>query len=477
MNYSLPKFTINYKDFLNGQNLYDSYPSGGIKKISDRVNIFYKPGYLTSGPAKADATVSLQRNPVNSFSFGAITSFTGCAVGSNGAQDGYFYSVTENGVMTLEGSADTAHDYNIGFIDTKYYNNRFYTTSKTDIVENVPSMASASRDLTFWTVTKGQAALSSTKPHPMVVYGSILYIADGQYLHSLDTTTAASNVLDLGVGYTITALTEYLGYIYIAAEAYTNAGATLHGLGKLLTWNGYAKTWIDEWNYDQRIDSMVVFENVLYAFTSSFVSYFSGGRFIPMRPLIGRVYPHQIALIDRSMFFSDGSHLVRYGSPVPGARKVFTEIIDPASDGVYTGLLATENRKLLLAETIVTGLAGKVSLISDVTAPNSSSGSSNVVYFNERNFIRPIKIRGILVETEQLSTGQYVSVRWIDDNGTASATYRHSASASKNLNRRTFDVVAGGPLTSMSPYIEIGQGAMVKQITFFYEASEVTLKN
>lgn len=469
MQYNFPHFSINRTDFLKGGNTYNNYPDGGFQYDYVGYNAFSKPGWLgISQDIGNSVTSSLPINIGISWGFGkGVLAQEVVAVGSNSSQDGSFWTMNEStGGLTQVGSDDTAHDYQLGFTSTIFYHGAFYTTSKTDITYQLYDLSS--RDVAWWVTTKGQSSLNGYSPHPQVVFGDIHYIADGQYIHQNDNGTVTAQVLDLGADWVITEMVVYNNLIYITAEPYYNFSGTKHGLAKMFTWNGYADSWLDEYHLDSRVSAMYVFKNVLYVWNSKYIGYFTGSTIKNLYPVSGQIYSSQICSTADSMWFIDGSTVVRYGSPYLSGQFKFHRFFSLVSNG--NGMCSPQTESLLIATTGASN--GSNFFVSNV---NGGGGGNKSFKMNTRRFIAPVHVRGYVIDTDGMASGQYVEVGLIDDTGTLRGTKRFGYSvdaAMQGKQRWTFDIFSVGPSRTLTPYITVAGGVYLQGIDFLYEPSE-----
>lgn len=469
MVYDLPHFRIDRNDWLKGSNTFDNYPDGGFQYSSSGYNAFTKPGLIgTVQDIGSTVTGSLQTGVGISFGLGkgVITQQAMC-VGNNSSQDGYFYTVTDStGALTLVGSADTGRDYVLGKTSTVYYHGKFYTTSTTDMVQQNYDLTG--RTVSWWIGTKGQAALDSNSPHPQVVYGDIRYIADGQYIHQDDNGTIQTQVFDLGNDWVITEMEVYNNLIYIAAEPYYNFGATYHGLAKIFTWNGYADSWIDEYFVDSRISAMYVYKNILYVFMPEYLGYFDGSVVKNLYPVGQQIYKSQITSTSNSMWFADGTKVVRYGSPYLTGKFKFHRYYTTGQN--INGLCSPHVKSLLICTTGSSN--GSNFYVPDV---NAAGSGSNTFDLNTRIFARPVKIRGYVINTTNMNNGYYAEMSYVDDTGDIKAVKRFGWFANalmQNKSRWRFSVTSELATMKCAPRLTIANGLYVKSVDVLYEPVE-----
>ena len=489
--YSLQSFKVDKKDFLKGTNAYDNFPSGGFLNSTVGANVFSKPGLLGNPPPIPSAATTT--NPG--------TGFVGFARGYNGSGQGtclgmYVNSATNYAYFTLITTSNGTHGtaqsdtggrtYNFYQSDVVWYKSYFYASGASTIAQiNADNSAITATWLTSVTDTRtgiAAALLTSNVPHPMLVFEDILYIADGRYLNKLDNGVYTSQVFDVPAGYNITALVEHRGMIYMFASPVTFADGTggdlpSHGTSKLYSWDGLQNTWFEEYDIDYPVYSAYVWKNRLYAFTKYNMTYWNGSELYPIWPITNKVYKHQITSTIDSLFFADGTYVIRYGRPhgLPSERK-FYKYLENSNAGVnFAGITSFYNKTLLLSER---NALSNTYYVADTDTPTTGS-TTKTFDLNPRFLKKPVFVRQIVIETEALASGQKVKCGYINDQGTAvyptfsSGEFDNATTEMAGKKRWTFDVFTKAATREITPRILITAGVHVKSVEYFYEASEV----
>jgi len=478
MNYSQPNFRVDSKDFLKGNNVYDEFSEGGAITTTIGINSFSKPGLLAQAPALGSAvTASLPLSGVVSWGIGSGTSAPAViAVYSNASNIAAWYSVnTSTGAMTLVGSNDTTRAYSLGVTDTVWYNGSFYTTSATDIAKNSADLAT--RDQNWWTGTSAKAALTTGVPHPLLVYESIMYIADGRYLHKLDGATISLQVWDAPPDHVITAMTEYNGLIYIVAEPYKNLTGTVHGLSQMFSWDGLLESWYEQYFLDYRINALYVYKNRMYAWTNDYMGLWTGSELEPVYTVSNQVFKCHITATSDSLIFADGTKIVRYGKPfTPTLTRKFYNYMSASGALPFTGIISASGDSIILTESHAT--ASPNYFISDINTPATTG--TRTLTFNKRFFTHPVKPRGVVITTEAvLTSGQAVKAGYVDMFGTAqypgadSGTFQYATTKMQNKIIWEFDFASKDGTRSMAPIVQITGGVHIRSIDYYYEGTEV----
>lgn len=475
MRYEIPSFRIDKIDFLKGNNAYNDFPGGGVENSTVGMNSFSKPGLLTQTPSlESSVTASLPAEGVISWGIGSGTASPSVmGVYTNSSNHALFYSVNPaTGAMVKVGSDDITRAYSLGVTDTVFYNSDFYTTSETDICKNSADLTT--RDQNWWTGTEGKTALITGIPHPLLVYESIMYIADGRYLHKLDGTVISLQVWDAPPDHIITAMTEYNGLIYIVAEPYKNLSGSVHGLSQMFSWDGLLESWYEQYFLDYRVNSLYVYKNRLYAWTNDFVGLWTGSELDPIYPISNQVFKCHITANSSSMMYVDGTKMVRYGKPfIPSLNKKFYNYLSSTALD-FAGIISASGDSLILTEKHAS--ASPNYFIADIDTPPTSL--TKTLIFNPRFFTKPVKIRGIVIETESLASGQIVKAGYVDSHGNTnypskdSGQFNNATSKMAGKTAWRFDIANTKASRSIKPVIQVTAGVHIRSIDYLYEGSE-----
>lgn len=490
MKYEMPSFRVDKTDFLKGNNSYDDYPDGGVTSSTVGVNAFSKPGLITQAPQLGNSvTAGLPQNGVVSWALGYGASspiiFATTIFGSN--QGKWYTANSSTGDLTpLTGYDSTGgRTYQIGITDTVFYNAKMYTSATDDIVEQ--NIDGTSRLLTFWTTTKGKAALTSGIPHPLLVYESILYIADGRYLHKLDGITASTQVFDLPPNFVITAMVEFNGLIYVTAEPYINNNGVIHGGSFMFSWDGTTDSWFEQYYINYRVNAMYVYKNRLFMWTNKFMGQWDGSKIVPLKAVSNQVFKCHITETSDSLVYADGTILVRFGAPfIPGAVERFYSYLNSGLGNNWTGIISTQDNNLIAVETAlgpaINTSEAKNYYISNLNTATTSGARSFT--FNTRFFNKPVKVRRVVVELDRPLRFQDKVYPWFY-NDTASGNdiqpaYKSgvvTGTDSAMINKTVFDFDYGKIETTrfIQPRLYVFGDVHVRSIDYFYEAAENNL--
>lgn len=355
----MPRITIDASQWFRGMSTTNDLTDGGFSPNSVPISLFATPGVIRPSSGYFQATSQFQSNGIFGWATPPGASTTQYGLTSNSSQDGYVVTMDANtigSVSTVYGP-DTARNYAAGYSDLVYYKGNYYWSSTTDIARN--------GTFNWWTGTLGLTALGATDYHLMVVFGDILYIADGRYVHSYDGTTGTYNALDLPEDYRITAMTVYNGMMYLAADIFQdNAAGSRTGTAKLFTWDGFSSSWIEEEDIKEHVSVLFPHGGTLFMCTGTHFGYFNGSAFIPLRKISSAVLKHQITVTNDVILLVQSQHILAYGNPIPGRQKFFSYpcygqaavqgIHALRSNGTFSASLGTTQARFDLYNTGVT---------------------------------------------------------------------------------------------------------------------------
>ena len=488
----MPSFRVDKTDFLKGNNSYTNYPDGGFLSATVGANPFSKPGLITQAPALGNSVdSSLPQNGVIAWAtgYGASTPTTIALMNPGSKQASWKFVNPSSGAITVAAGSDSTfgRTYDIGLSDMVFYNAKIYTSVMDDIVEM--NIDGTGQLLTWWTVTKGKAAMTATVPHPMLVYESILYIADGRYLHKVDGTTATSQVFDCPPNYVITAMTEYNGLIYLVAEPYLNFTGVTHGGAMMFSWDGTTESWFEQYFINYRVNAMYVYKNRLFMWTNQFVGQWDGSKIVPLKSVSNQVFKCHITEISDSMVYADGQTIIRFGAPfIPGASERFYNYLSSGIGNNWTGIISLQNNNLIAVESAlgptISTSESKNYYISNLNTPTSSG--FRILNFNPRFFNKPVKVKRVVVHMEQLGSATiypwYIDDRsnLIESSADIAPTYKSGiiTSSDSDMNGRTtfdFDFGSKYATRSIQPRLYIFNNPHIRSIDFFYEPVEITI--
>lgn len=491
MQYNLPNFRIDFRDWMKGNNLYDNYPNGGLKADEVGYNAFKYPGLLVAQPTLDETTITsnLKRVPViagrgaqngGKMNFTVISSDDPEAAGT-----GYAYTV--NG---LTGEMVSFKSPSSGYVDplvlTKVYQNGWSEMVETRngvVVSHSNGLTqlflSSTTDESFHTTT-GIGTLTSSAPHPLAWFESFIYVGDDEDLHEVDPdgSTGTATVLTMPNRYTITSLQEHQGYLFIAATKYFTSTDAFTGVDRkyrnykirteLFTWDGYSESFIERFRIPDAVSVLLSDEDGrLYVWTHRQFGYFNGLTFVPLRDLDNVVYRHEVVKVKNGLMYSDGNKIIRYSSVLPGGeRKFFVQeeytldvgsILTIIPDVVFVtlnGEASTSGRNLIIP-----------------SVDEGTSGTNRQFEFNTKNIRVAVKVRHVVVETDGLGASGVIKVEYKDSDGNTKTcgTFTYTDTKMADKKRWIFDVHGATATTQITPLITLSGTAKLKSVDYYYE--------
>lgn len=464
----MPTIVIDQKDFLRGVSSYDDLLDGGYSPLSVGISPFTTPGLIGPGPNPSSiSTTGVGSRGIFAWStwHTALSPGVGRAVSANSSKDGTFLLLSATGGTTLA-QTDTGKDYEPIITDMIRYKAKFYVTSNTDITELNSDFSAIDND--FWTSTKSEGALTAGVPHPLVLYGDIMYIADGNVLHQLDGTTSSEDVLILPSDYIITALEVHQNLIYIAASKFsdTTGGTALDS--RLFTWNGYSPKFIDEYVLQTRVDAIKVFGGVLLLTTPKYVGYWTGSTINVLRRLTTNVYKHQIAVDNDRLYLAQGTAVLCLANPVLSASKFFSFPIK--TEDTIIGLTSYISDVMLLSFND-SGVGSQA--LWAITNLDASNDTGVTLYSNKIPLNTYAIIEKIIIEGEALTSGASTLLEYITSKGTTVSVGTHSYANYGGISYREYEVFDNEPTYFIQFKPTFTSGAKgIRRIYIKYRPSE-----
>lgn len=409
----MPRITLDASQWFRGASTSDNLNDGGFSPDERGISLFISPGVIK--PGFQDETAWTNTNllsegivawtPNNTLS-GSSTLF---AVSINGSADGQVtaHSATtgSTGGSSVLYGPDTGRNYAAHKTDIIQYKGNLYWSSTSDVARD--------GDFDWWAVTRGMTGLNSLYPHYMFTYGDVLYITDGNMLHSWDGSTSSYNVLDIPADYAILGACTFNGMIYLAATRFYIDSATMHGDSFIFTWDGVSPSFIDQVPVHETLTTLVPMAGVLYATSGYSFGYFNGSTFIPLYPLSTSVRKSQVCVQRDRILIAQGNYILVYGNPIRGKQRFFsfpfkTSLVNPIralvsvyQDYVSMGLDTTN--KIVVAD----------------FASVRTSGSASPKFKHNRIALGAYcRIRKITVELESaVSLSTSITVTYLNSNG------------------------------------------------------------
>lgn len=484
MRYELPNFRVDFRDWMKGNNLYDDYPTGGLKAAQVGYNPFKYPGLLVSNQNLSEASVSsgLYQSPAITWAARFVSAASGSVpvllgvdsdpyVGSTPKV--YWMDQTTKALTAFTTTTAFTATYRKGFSYMVKYGSGLLVSSTNNLTKLTLGSPNITKDEDYRT-TAGLSGMSSTSPHPIAFLDNLAYVADNEDIHELDpaTNTGVDSVFSLQDTYTITELTEHRGYLYIAAtEEYSysttpNTFINSRDYTRIFVWDGFSQGYLDNYTIPDRVTAMYSGDDGrLYIWTIKQFGYLNGIEFKPLRDIENVVYRDDIVPVKNGLMYADGTKLITYASVMPNATRRFfiQEIYTKNITSVIT--IGNEQQIVLKGGSSLNGIV--VSYGSYLT----QSGGSRTFEFNARFTKVSVAVRHVIVETEGLGASGVIVVAYKDSKGNTNTcgTYTYADTAMAATRRWVFDVFEVDPTSQITPIITITGTAKLKSVDYYYE--------
>lgn len=420
------RMTFDSRMWLRGAASSDESLEGGFSPLTTAINPFEVPGLIKAGLNNISTASNGVSASETMFGSAFKDANSGTALSMFATADsglvGRFYTVNyTTGAVTLA-ATDSTRQYNIGISDMVKFQGEIYTTSNQNVGKS--NLDFSTNDFTWWTGTKGKAALTSGEFHGLFVHDDELYILDGRYIHKYDGTTISTNALDVGASMHITAACVHDGVIWFAVGPMVQGEYNIFTRGCFLrSWDGLQVSFDDDIPVTQPIVDLFSSNGTLFASTAFNLNIFTGSGIAPIRPLGIPIRKHTRAIIDDNIYYvdlhtKDGTdfyHIMCYGTPIAGKARVFYPVYALVSTS-YFGLCAQVLNRLMLFDN------RDVKILSP-----RAGGLANSIF---RDIKRPLDTYGLIrfieVETEPLTSGGSFDISYVNSQGNTIAVGTHS---------------------------------------------------
>lgn len=450
---------------------------GGFSPNSYNINLRPVPGVLyATGPETFNSTTLSSPFIASAEDSQATTSYNRLFV------DGSANYYTWDGTTLTKAKTGTATShYTFGKTDMASFNNETYVTLDDDVA--LWNTSSGTLTESWWVSTKSKTGLNSSLPHPMLVYNNVLWIADGNTLHNVD-----SGAIDT----TYDALTLNAGELIYALGIDPLTGLMLMSVQMTIDYQNDLSSRYFIYMYDgvsTKPRRIIPVEDLITAFYNvggvTYVGYgqnlgqlapYSGGiqflRKLGNTTVVGTdlLYKHHFANIGETLYFVDGQNVVAYGPTIQKGPPVFYNLYQQNA-AFHIGLIANAGHNTL-ALSYPTASNNVFSTI-DVT---STSAGASLFYSQKINFPRKVWVRLVRIVTTGIATTNSSGiggVALIDDTQhiftPATQTFVNTASASQYV----FEFPFSRELQTCQLRISQGtQGFGIVRVIIFYDAAE-----
>lgn len=393
------QITLDGGQFVRGQSVSDYSDDGGLGSSSVNLNMLATPGVVYPISQPTTIRTAGGADPLDVFIASCEdTNTTGnYRLLLDKAAHFYTYDGT-NITLDKTGSAT----YTQGRADMVYSGLGAYAAYASSNGDVTKWLVGTSIDETWWSATVGGTALGNTVPHPLLMFGSLLYIADGQYIHAFDGSTHQNAMLTLQPNEIIYSLGIEPGsgliMIGVQTKGTINLGNVQNAKYYVHLWDGFSSTIRRRVPVDDLPTCMYSNAGQVIVGYGQNIGAWNGTGITFLRRLASNpaaketlLYKHHITNIGRTLYYVDGVNAMAYGQIVPGVPAFWNAYQDSTNT---ISLLANVGGNNL-------GMAFNTSSTkSFVTMATLTAGTSTAtIYTNNIDFPRPVFIRRMRVFT------------------------------------------------------------------------------
>lgn len=390
---------------VSGMSSSDFATDGALGVSSTGLNPYITPGviYALANPTTLSniagtVIASAEDSQTNS-------AYTRTFIDSSGNY--YTYSAPSTTTKTNTATTNVAH-YVAGKTDmAAFAGNTYVTTDNGDI--DLWNTSGPTLTNSWWVGTKSKTAMNAAVPHPMIVYKTILYVADGAILHSIDSsgnidTASAAFPLTLSPNELIYAMgiDPVTGLLLVSVQTLVNLSDTLSAQFFVYLYDGVSSTPTRKIPVDDLITGFHNVEGIVYCGSGIQLGQWNGNGVTFLRRLLNSsysstdlLYKHHMTHVGRILHVIDGKQILSYGTVINGKPKGF----------FYTGSSNTANHASAVfpmgSNTLGIGAATNSVVVYDFSSTSAGTAS---LYFNNIYFPRPTNIRRIRIITTGITT-------------------------------------------------------------------------
>lgn len=386
---------------VSGMASSDFAPDGGLGTSCVNVNPFALPGAIKATVTPTDSSTNVAGTMIASAEDSQnISAYNRLYVDGVGQ----YYTFSGAAITKRQTGAATTK-YTFGFTDMASFALNTYVT----LIDNIAQWNTSSNTLdeTWWTGTKSQTFHYTTStPHPMLVFEGLLWVADGEYLHTISSAgTVTKDVLVLGSGERIQALgiDPGTGLMLISVQVTQNYSATLASKYFIYMFDGYSSKPRRKIPVDDMVTAFHSNSGTVYVGYGQRIGYFNGAGISFLRKLRNATltgtdlpYKHHFANVGPIMLVIDGQDLLAYGEVIAGKKAWFNIMQNPVSSSQPLQLVSHTG-----GTTIGIAMATNKFYYFDLM---STGAGLLTLWFGTIYFPRPVYIRGVRIITNGITT-------------------------------------------------------------------------
>lgn len=476
------------RNFIQGLSTSSFISDGGVGTDSYNLNLLGQPGVLRATGPTTPTGNSLSASIIASAEDARSSTTT-----SNARflidDDGRLYTL-DSTTLTLRNTPSSTSGFTDGVTDAAIFQGALYVTKTTDIMRIVVnSISSYTVDESWWSTTKGETPLTGTNTaHPMLVFESLLWVANSEKLHSINTSGTIANPLTLNTNDRITALgiDPGTGRMLIGISTNTSRDADAAARFFIALYDGFSSKVLRRVPVDGLVSSFVSVGGNLFVGMDNYVGLWNGSGITFLRRLKNAgvndsrlPYKSRMTRLQNSLLVVDGRDLLAFGD-IANGKKVWHPI--------YRNQVNSSNIGFVVHANSTTTDGTSATPMSPVIAVNDLNGTTlrlfepydtanagtAVFYTGKVYFERPVYIRRMRVFTTGVTTTAGLgSIGIIDETGTTRTPTVSNFVVSSGT-KYVFDFDYGGQkMQELEAVTGIDTQAFgIKRVVIYYDVAE-----
>lgn len=460
-----------WQDFVAGATTSNETADGGFTPSSQHINTVVYPGLVYSSPNGTNQSTNLTDTLIASCEYESNTTptYDHLYVDDTG---GYYRQSGQT--ITKDYSGAQTSRYTTGITDMVAYDTDAFVTLTNDVSKYAPN---SSLDEDWWTNTMAQAALGTSRWHPMLVFQQLLWIADGNKLHTFDaaTVTATADVLELGEFEKIIALgiDPGTGLMMISTTNAFDSSDITQRTNAIYLYDGFSSKPRKKTLVDDMVTFIYPVGGVVYMGYGLCIGAWNGSGITFMRRLTRSTqlppYKHVVSNYQNILLVRDGNEVWAYGEIVPGKKGWFPFLKNRSSDTSSTADYA------LVAHTGEGNVTVSFSSSKayQYSIDTQSAGTGTLVV-RKIDFPRPCFVRMIRILTTAVTTTSGIgTVGFYDETGTLRSPEKATFGVSGSTTYVHDFIYGGFKSMSAQPSITFASQAFgVERIIVYYDVAE-----
>lgn len=484
------QITIASTQFTAGLATSDFTTDGGIGTTSTNLSMIAQPGVVrampTSTPTKSGAAIS-----------GGIVA--SCESPETTTTHNYRWFV-DNGGSTLFSCDDTSYldqtnslpsisapntDMAVwassGVGTTDGY---LYISNTNNVIEIGVSNSTGSfhvSNTTWWSATLGSSAtLTSSVPHPLLVYEQNLWVGDQNVLRSAIDRSTLGVTLTLNKNERIQclAIDPNTGLMMIGVRTVSGNNDTFSGQSFIYLYNGIASKATRKIAVDGRISSFKPVGGQVFVGMNNTIGVWNGNGITFMRRLYNVSdstsdipYKNKMTSFQNTLLVVDGQYILAYGD-ISNGKKAWWPFYKHSTNIASIFFIGNVNNASTIPESPLIAVNDSSNLFY-VRPMDTTTAATGVFYTNNINFERPVNIRGMRVFTTGITTTAGIGgVSLIDENNTTYTPEVNKFVVASGT-RYVFDFTMEKKLQTLQPKLTIDTQAFgIVRVIIYYDVAE-----